>query len=596
MLRTKREQALSEDPRPDRANTPAVIRLAACLFAAGAVGFSVWHMFAYRLPFSFRDMIDIERFIEAESQRGWSISGFFAIVQNEHRPVFPLFLWLADHAWFASDGVLVIAVDAALLGVTSLLLAGWMRSATQPGFRRIALMTAVPVVIFWPAQGENLVRAAQANSVFALAALVMAVEALRVSEAACADAAGRRRCLAWLAVTSLLLFVSTYSLAYGLVGWPLFLAFLMLRRRPWWMIAVLAATGLASVALYAALWVEFPRLASVAPAIPWPLSLAAYFFGLLGGPLHKLIEWPFLRTPTAWRGVAGAAVFVLVICAAFRVLFRTRADDRSQRSQADAALVLTALLGLGCAFLIALGRHRLGMDQSLAPRYTIIACLVWLGAAGYWIPRLRTSRSVAIAGQAATALFACAMIPSYFGHAAASQEQATRVRVAAMTELAGITHPDLKLRLHDDADSRAWLFESLRRRGHPLFAAPWQAWVGRRAADVLGEPIAGRCAGHVDVTSRLGDDIVQMSGWAWDTVAGAPPPIVAVVDGSGVIRGLGASGTFRLALFALTGRPKMLNAGWLATARTPAERIDVVGVLEDGRSCRLTPRLSLARR
>jgi hypothetical protein len=429
--------------------------------------------------------------------------------------------------------------------------------------------------------------------VFALAGLVMAVETLGLSEAALSEADGRGRCLAWLASTSLLLFVATYSLGFGLVGWPLFLAFLMLRHRPWWMIAGLAGAALASLAPYAALWVEFPRITDAAPATPAPLSIAAYFFALLGGPLHKLIEWPLFRTPGAWRGVAGAGVFVLAIWAAFRVV--SRDADTSRRGRADTALVLTALLGLACALLITLGRHRLGIDQSLSPRYTIIACFVWLGVAGYWIPRVPASRSLTLVGQAAGALFACAMIPSYFGHAAAAQDLATFVRVAAMTELAGIAHPDLKLRLDDEAESRAWLFASLRCRGHPIVAAPWNTWVGRPAAEVLGEPIAGRCEGHVDVMSRLGDDIVQLSGWVWDTTAGAPPPIVAAIDEGGVIRGLGATGTYRYALFALTGTPRMLNAGWLATARTAAARIDVVGVLEDGRSCRLTPRLTPAR-
>ena len=126
-------------------------RIAAFGSASLLVGFSLWHMFQFRVPFPFWDMIRVEAFLDDHFDRGWNLAGLVTITQNEHRPVFPLLWWIADHAWFASTGVLVIVFDAALLAGISVLWMGWMRSATRPGSRRIALMTAVAVVIFWPA-------------------------------------------------------------------------------------------------------------------------------------------------------------------------------------------------------------------------------------------------------------------------------------------------------------------------------------------------------------------------------------------------------------------------------------------------------------
>ena len=142
--------------------------------------------------------------------------------------------------------------------------------------------------------------------------------------------------------------------------------------------------------------------------------------------------------------------------------------------------MLLALLGLGCAFVIALGRHNFGGAQSLESRYTIIPCLVWLGTAGYWIPRLPGTRRLAFPGYAVTAALLVAMTASYVGHAANSREFAARARIAAMTEVAGVAHPQMSPRLYKDSESRQWLFDSLRRRGHPFFAEPWLAWPGGR--------------------------------------------------------------------------------------------------------------------
>jgi hypothetical protein len=443
-------------------------------------------------------------------------------------------------------------------------------------------------VIFWPAQGENLTWPVQANSLFSLTALLTAIHALLAGERASADPQQRRRCLGWLALTILLLFVATYSLAFGLLGWPLFVCYLLLRRRPWWMIAPLATAGLGTVAPYAAFWVEVPHHAHALPSLLEPSSVAAYFFGLLGAPVHKLIEWPFPGRRPLFRGVMGTAIFALAVAAAQRVSLRAPADGASRKSQADAALVLSAVLGLGCAFLIALGRHDFGVAQSQSSRYTIIPCFVWLGTAGYWIPRLPAPRPLAVAGQALAWLLLGVMAVSYFGHASAARHFAAWVRVAAMTEVAGITHPALSPRLDKGDESREWLFASLRRRGHPFFDEAWPGWVGQRAADVLGEPVGGRCYGRVDATSRLDGEIVQMKGWAWDPVVGAPPPLVVAVDEDGIVRGLGASGIQRNDVFRFFSRLELLNAGWMAATRTPDALIGVLGVTADGRACSLT--------
>ena len=551
------------------------------------MGFSLWRIFAFPVDFPFWDMIVVERFIEDGFALGWTLPRIAATKLNEHRPVFPMLLWIADHAWFASRGIAVLAFDDVLLGATSVLLMRWMRNATAPGFRRVALTLAVPVVLFWPAQGQNLIWAVQANSVLSLAALLLALQTLLLAVGASADRRGRGRCLAWLAGTIALLFVSTYSLAYGLLGWPLCLGYLLLRRQPWWMIATFAVAGLAVVGPYAWFWVDVPHHAHALTSLRQPLPVAGYLFELLGSPAHKLIEWPFFRSRTALRGVAGAALFAATTAAALQLALRIRAAGGARETDPSTPLVLLALLGLGCAFVIALGRHNFGGAQSLESRYTIIPCLVWLGTAGYWIPRLLGTRRFALLGYAVTTALLVAMTASYVGHAANSREFAARARIAAMTEVTGVAHPQSSPRLYKDTASRQWLFDSLRRRGHPFFAEPWLAWIGRKAADVLGPPVADRCEGRVDKTSRLEEAIAQLQGWAWDPVAGAPPPLIVVVDEAGVVRGVGATGIERIEVARYFGRLAMLNSGWLAAARTPDAQLEVLAVTSDGSACRL---------
>ncbi len=584
---TQSRSATGDDPQ-QIASSLRVVSVGACLLVAIALGFSLWQAFAFRVPIPFWDMIAVERYIEDQSQLGWSLHGLVAITQNEHRPVFPLLLWIADHSWFASTGITVLVVQVSLLAVMTALLMRWMRGVTQPGFRRVALMTATPLVLFWPAQGQNLTWSVQLNSLLSLFTLLMAIAALLAAGRASEVLERRPRSLGWLALAIALVFVSTFSLTFGLLGWPLLLGTLLVQRRPWWMIAPFAIAGLATVAFYVAMWVDVPHHAHALASLAQPFDVAAYFFALLGAPAHKLIEWPFFRRRMELRGVIGVAIFVLVVGAALRVFLRDRATGATRDSQADAPLVLVALLGLGCAFVIALGRHNFGVAQSLESRYTIIPCFVWLGTAGYWLPRLAATLRFTVTGYATACALAIAMTASYLGHAASSREFAARARIAAMTEVAGITHPQLSPRLHKDDASRQWLFDSLRRRGHPFFAEPWSAWMGRPVAEALGTSIEGRCHGRIEATSRLGDEIVQLTGWAWDPETGAPPPLVVAVDQAGVVRGLGATGIQRIDVFRYFGRLDVLSSGWIAAARTKDAHVDVIAVTMDGRACNLS--------
>ena len=82
---------------------------------AVAVGFVVWHMIEYRVPYPFWDGVDIDLFVGERFLPDWNLHTAFHFIHNEHRPVFPLHIWTIDHVRFASEGLSVIVFDAILL-------------------------------------------------------------------------------------------------------------------------------------------------------------------------------------------------------------------------------------------------------------------------------------------------------------------------------------------------------------------------------------------------------------------------------------------------------------------------------------------------
>jgi hypothetical protein len=115
------------------------------------------------------------------------------------------------------------------------------------------------------------------------------------------------------------------------------------------------------------------------------------------------------------------------------------------------------------------------------------------------------------------------------------------------------------------------------------------AWV----APLLGKPLRtafprdGVCVGNADGVARFyagppaGAHVV---GWAWEFAAKAPVPRVVLVDAAGVIIGGGETGALRTDVPPVMPAVTSDRSGWEAVAPRTSGRVEVFGVVENGRA------------
>jgi hypothetical protein len=117
------------------------------------------------------------------------------------------------------------------------------------------------------------------------------------------------------------------------------------------------------------------------------------------------------------------------------------------------------------------------------------------------------------------------------------------------------------------------------------------------AADLVGKAMTdafkptGACIGNTDgVLTRYAGDVpgLVINGWSWDPAQKAPIAHVILVNANALIAGAGDAGMTRLDV--PRARPDVTSdrSGWRAMTPQTAGRLDVYGVLADGKTvCRL---------
>jgi hypothetical protein len=183
----------------------------------------------------------------------------------------------------------------------------------------------------------------------------------------------------WAAVVpaALLAAIASYSSAQGLVVWAVGAVALALSFRD--RVRTLAVWIPAAIAAY----VVYRH--GMAPAdtghvdvLAQPLTVVAYGLTYLGAPLARLFGSPS-------SSVAGA-LLLLTLAASF--VADVRSPDRIRRLVRGAPWYALAAYPLVCAAATAFGRGAFGVDQALTGRYTTIASLAWVAAAGLAAGRL----------------------------------------------------------------------------------------------------------------------------------------------------------------------------------------------------------------
>lgn len=490
---------------------------------------------------------------------GWAVIYFLAhpdrsvlswlwAQHNEHRILVPKLILLFDYRWFHALGIFPLALILTLQSILVVMLTGVLQTwAGWPGslWRTGAGLTAL--CAFSTAQWENFVSGFQICFVFVGVFLVLSVVLLLFSRRSHDHAFGEHTYAILAALTAT---AGTYSVANGVVIWPvlIFLAIAQRSRRS--VVALLAASGILAIWSYLYHYESPSYHPGPLSSLRHPYQILVYMAGYLGAPL----DWGY-NSWAFWIGaaaIAGAAVVLWLIL------------SRSKREPVTLLCASLLLFAMGSAGMTALGRLSFGSNEALSSRYSSIALLLWAGF-GILLLRLAAKRSTTavLTMQVVVLLimaFAATEAKKPLEFATARSWYANTTSLAMVTGVydrpqIGTVFPDI---------IGIWkIIPFMRQHDLSIFAT--------RFASELHKPLQSSyrirpqpCWGDVNqVTLPTGEEHgLRIFGWAWDPVRRRSVREIIFVS-AGSIVGYAQPGYPRADIYYRLASRTAKKAGWL---------------------------------
>lgn len=321
-------------------------------------------------------------------------------VENQHRPVLPGLLRVAEIHLRDADQSLQIAFGAACAFLTALLLAAIaLGAASWPPAARCAGFAAAFIAVFWFGNARMLLHGNELVHAYLLTLSVVAA-------AYAAWRAGRAAPLRWMAVGSAAAAIATFSFGPGIALFPALVLLAKLQRVAWRAALIPGLACAACLLLYVFVLPGNERVRHVLEFRPWdsievatrwiaspwvnawlgfadpPLNPvhAALVAGGYGGYLVTSANLVQSLSGLTWVvglpfafGCAGLSVLAAALWHALR---------RPPLSLVQACSLTLMLFDAACALIIGVGRLEYLQqrpDQVFADRYLLWPCLFWLG-------------------------------------------------------------------------------------------------------------------------------------------------------------------------------------------------------------------------
>jgi hypothetical protein len=497
---------------------------------------------------------------------------------NEHRILFSKLLFLADLRFFRGAQVLLLA-SIFLIITAQVVLLSWSLHALG-GLRGATWRTGTGLIAFClmsPVQQENLVWGFQVSFVLPTTMATLSTLSLLLHQRY-VEENRRLGSVLFLLLSIAAASVATFSLANGMLLWPLLvLAAALLRMKGRTIAALLVA---AVVNIYAFLYgyhmPSQPTPKLLIRDIPGVLKYVAFYFGS---------TWIHHASGYAPLAIGGAGLSI-ALAFAMRVFLRRRPD-----SLFIVQISLLMLFCVGTGVLTALGRLHMGMEQATSSRYQVFALLFWcaLGLAALWwvASNLENSRHLVFFSGFLLALMLAlgTQVRDPLRDAGWHQIRLNSISEALLSgvndldELAlGFPNPNLVIR---DA-------EYLRRNRLSIFAGRKYSQLGQPLASVYHLQSAEECSGYV-ASSKLFTGATssgaRVTGYAWNRILRIPITEVVFTSDDGRIKGFGSTVTLPLSSVKPGPIADATRFGWRGYVGdiAPASKIEIYGVV--GKSC-----------
>ena len=466
----------------------------------------------------------------------YSLTWFF-LQHVDHRLVGPKILFAIDHLVFHGRGWFLLLCAFCFQALTGFML-WWLAGRAYPQSRPERLMQAAVIAacVFSAQQWVNLAWPFQVQ--FPLVYCAAAASLFALWKSAERD---WKHGTPWLAASIAMAALATYSMANGVLAWPVLIlaAFWLGMPRRW--IGAITAGAIFLGAPYFYHWHK--THAPVQPPASERFSRAV-IFGLahLGSPLAPLAMLPDNESFRLALAAIPGILLAVALLAGFVMLWKRR----ELFNHARAMLVFYCIYLAGTSAAVAYGRSDESLLESFSPRYLTPSYLLWASMLlAAWPLLLHRMQRTAFYG----ALCAAVLIGIAIHQRAVLIRVRDWVDVIRLGETAvvdNVTDPDPWRILFYEPRITLDAIAYLKNNNLAIFTEEWTHWPGMPLSRRFSiDPTPNACQGQFEppmaVTSPLKPGW-RVTGWAWDNKGKRAPDYVVLTDDNGLVAGVALTG------------------------------------------------------
>lgn len=522
-------------------------------------------------------------------------SSFLFSQHNEHRIALARVFFFIDHYVFHARSAFVLVCNSLVQALTAFCL--WRLALRSGRFRRptSALLGCFTLCcLFSGQQFTNLTWAFQIQFVAVYCTAVASILAL---DCVAKKHSNGRNTAGYFVLTCILGVLSTYSMANGLMVWPMLVALSFWLGLPVRFRIALGTAFAIMATIYLWGYHSPPQTADPTDSVLHHLpQVLAFSVTYLGSPIDPLATAILNRAGMGGDGPRVVCGAVAGATGTFAVLTMTIVLWRRRRVAVSAQVALLHVLFfiLATSGLVGMGRVNFAVVEALTSRYVTPAMVFWVALVSLaWSllapPRLdplRPRQALASAGLVGIMFFAIALHqPRWIQY---SLDYATVLEQAQSAVVAGVYDDQpWHVAFHTPREIFA-VVDYLRANRLSVFTEEWTHWTGKPLASRFTVDRVGACMGHFDQATVVPSAIMpgsRIAGWAWDTKAARGPETVVLADDTGVVAGVARSTFQRPDVSAAVPAVKGGKAGWRGYIAGLAARPITAYLLEsDGKS------------
>ena len=474
----------------------------------------------------------------------------------DHRLALPKVLFEIDRLFFLGRGWFLLICSFCVQALTGTML--WhlsVRSGPQDRKERLMLAAAITVGIYSAQQWFNFVMPFQVQ--FPLVYCTSMAALYFLWKAGERDRWGSGP---WVLASIIAAAGATFSMANGILLWPVLILAAIWLRISWRGVSALALGGMLTCATFFYHWYSTAAMIALTPAERWS-RITIFLFAHLGSPMLPIVMWSQQDNLRLAGAMLPGAILALTLLAAFVMLWLRRNHFTHARAMLVFYCVFLALTSASVAY----GRSAGSLFEAFTPRYLTPAYLLWIGMLLAGWPLLRRLPRTGLYAALCAAMFA-GVVMHQQDMANTVRHWRLQIRLGELAVVDNVTDTEAWRPMYDRVRDIIHAVDYLRQNRLAIFSEEWTHWPGVSATRrffIDRNPDA--CQGQFDEAFLVPSDLRpgwRLNGWAWDVKAARPPRYVILVDDNGQVAGVARTGFPQPASLSILAQ-EYLSSPWI---------------------------------